>query len=97
MLQRRVEFLPGAARIFNGFQEVDRNERGGLVFRSMVAVLDEYGWHELDERRMVRRCWRAMRAVEVEFEEKRRAADGRGKGGKRGRFLSDAGDEGDEE
>lgn len=72
VLERRVDLLPTAARIYAAFWELDRSEFGSVVPSSMFAVLDEYGWTDRDERQLIRSIWRSMARADSEVREEQR-------------------------
>lgn len=72
MLKERVELFPEAARIFEAYFEIDRSDFGRPLFASAVAVLNEYGWTEPEERRLIRRFWRRMWDAEYDIREQKR-------------------------
>jgi hypothetical protein len=70
--------LPGRW-LYHGYDEIDRDEHGRPTFEGMVAVLDEYGVADREERLRWRRLWRRMYRSEAavvkrvrEMREKRR-------------------------
>ena len=74
VLVRCPAFLPQAERIFEAYWDIDRSEWGTPLFSGMRQVLDEFGWTEPSQRRLVRALWRSMAADEAQAREERRKA-----------------------
>jgi hypothetical protein len=56
--------LPGRW-LYHGYDEIDRDESARPTFKGMVAVLDEYGVEDREERLRWRRLWRRMYRAEA--------------------------------